>query len=118
MTNDYIKRNSRLIRFKPVISFSAEFISGLWNLKELNKGFKHGIKLIDDNEDINTKSPEQVFIIMMKIGGQVVKILFTDPLLPDSYMPGSWKANDLRIKFSSFMKKTKEASRSFWEKVI
>lgn len=118
LNTDYINKNARLIQFKPVIPLSKEFIHRLWNLDTLNKGFNKGIRLIQKYDDSGSKSPEQAFVEMMQTGGEIVKILFTDPLLPDSYIPDNWKADDLRNKFNSFIKQTREASRLFWEKIF
>ncbi len=118
LNSDYIKKCARIIQFKPEIEFSKEFISNLWDLEDLNTGFNNGLKLINKHNKFNSKRPEQAFINMMEIGGQIVKILFSDPMLPDCYVPGNWKANELRNKFNKFIKDSKKASKSFWNKIF
>jgi DNA-binding transcriptional regulator PaaX len=118
LNSEYIIKSSRIIQFKPEVEFTKEFISSLWNIRNLNSGFINGLLLINKYSKFNSMKPDQAFVNMMNIGGQIVKILFSDPVLPDCYLPENWKANELREKFNGFITKSREASRLFWEKIF
>jgi phenylacetic acid degradation operon negative regulatory protein len=118
LNSDYITKSARIIQFKPEVEFTKEFISSLWNIRNINTGFITGLQLINKKSKFNSMKPEQAFFNMMIIGGQIVKILFSDPVLPDCYLPDSWKANELRDKFNGFITTSREVSRSFWEKIF
>ena len=89
-STDYIKKNARIIEFRPVIEFSKKFINQLWNLEMVNREFLKGINLIQKHSSLIKNDPEQAFISMMETGNSIVKLLFTDPLLPELFYPKHW----------------------------
>jgi phenylacetic acid degradation operon negative regulatory protein len=118
LNTDYINKSARLIRFTPEKTFTVEFIIRLWEMNKINVGLGKGLELMARHENLSEQSPERAFVNLIKIGGQVVRILFTDPLLPACYLPPDWRAGHLRNKFAIFISQAKEKSKPFWEQIF
>ena len=111
-------KHCKTIRFFPVEKFGNEDINRIWKIALVNQNLTNGLKLLREKYNELTKlTPEQAFVNKILIGNQIVHLLFTDPLLPDRFLPSDWKGNKLRKEFTEWDKKVSEISKPFWSNI-
>ena len=109
----------RMIRFEVIADMSKIEAGRLWRLDNVNKAFQKGLDKIDKSmKSIQNLPPEKAFVMGMETSSEIVDTLFSDPLLPEQFLPRSWKGNDLREAFKEWTQLSSEQSRPFWEKVL
>ncbi|MBN2049360.1 MAG: hypothetical protein JW760_02865 [Spirochaetales bacterium] len=96
-----------------------EEISALWNLPEVNALCRQGLSIIEESRKrFRDFSPEEAFIEKMLRGGEIVEILFRDPLLPDIFLPAGWSGPELKREFSAWNRELTDLSKSIFDMTI
>ncbi len=96
-----------------------ERIPLLWKVKIINEEFKHSLEYIKKGcKEYDLSIPEEALKGKMIVGNKIVKQLFTDPLLPEQFLPNDWCGNELRKSFFEWDKLTTEKSRPYWEQIF
>jgi len=109
----------RIIKFYYFYNISNEEVKKLWKLDEVNRSFKYGLRIIKKSrEKLKTLSPDKGLIEEIIVGGKIVKILFKDPLLPKKFLSIDWQGEELKEKFSIWIKEIKKISKPYWEKIF
>ena len=90
-----------------------------WLVEKINQDFQKGLEKIGNStRKFNSLSPEQAFVEKMVVGGEIVSILFKDPLLPDIFLPKNWKGQELKEQFDRWIKALWKLSRPYWRKIL
>jgi phenylacetic acid degradation operon negative regulatory protein len=109
----------RMIRFEVMADMTKTEVVRLWKLDTVNKAFQKGLEKIQrSRKSLANLSPERAFVAGMETSSEIVNILFSDPLLPERFLPKSWKGNALREAFKEWNQVSSERSRPFWENVL
>jgi phenylacetic acid degradation operon negative regulatory protein len=112
-------KHCSIIKFKYLNGISKEEVISLWKLNKINKILDSGLKIINSkSKNLTLLSPEKVFIYYIITGGELVDILFQDPLLPDEFLPENWKGKELRNKFTVWSNAVSEISKPYWGRII
>jgi phenylacetic acid degradation operon negative regulatory protein len=111
----YIKQN-RLDLFRCVFTskISPDRIASLYNLKETGRKIHQAYKLQElsmaKNEQLSSPDAFKEYI---ELGDYLVKILFTDPLLPEELLPPNWPGRELRKLFHDWISAYKNQIEPF-----
>ncbi len=112
-------RHCSMVRFQYLNDMGKEDIIRLWKLNEINEILGSGLKIINNKtRDMASLSAEEAFVDRMLTGGEMVNILFKDPLLPDEFLPEGWNGKGLRNEFSVWVEAVSERSRPYWSKIF
>lgn len=104
-----------LTKMEFVSELTEERIQKLWKIDSINYDYKKGLDLIKTSSvKLENANPEEAFRLKMTTGNEIVQLLFTDPLLPDFYLPEDWKGTELRQAFVRWEKSVYEKSKLFW----
>lgn len=108
--------NCRMMHFSYLDDFSADDAAKLWNLKEINTGFKNGIRLIENHQkNFEAMNPEDAFRLRIELGNTIIPQLALDPLLPEMLLPENWYGREIREGYFQFDKELKEKSKLYWK---
>lgn len=111
--------NCRMIRFEVMAGMTKTEAGRLWKLDKVNKAFRKGLdKIQKSRKSVENLSPARAFVLGMETSSEIVDKLFSDPLLPERFLPRAWKGDDLREAFKEWNQLTSERSRPFWEKIL
>ena len=109
----------RLIRFESMDQMTRAEAVRIWKLDQVNREFGKGLTRIQKNlKTVIHLTPENAFVLGMEIGSEMVHLLFTDPLLPDRFLPEDWRGDALREAFKEWNQVTSEHARPFWEEIL
>ncbi|MBN1776928.1 MAG: hypothetical protein JW811_02295 [Clostridiales bacterium] len=109
----------RLIRFHNHKEFTPEQAATLWSLREINRDFLSGLKLLEAGlKKLDAVSPQQALVEKMTVGDAVVNILFSDPLLPPQFLPSDWQGETIRKTFFRFDDLSTKRSKPYWEQIF
>lgn len=109
----------RTIRFHPLQEFTRNEVAILWKLDEIIRECSRGLALLKEKlAELPGCTPEQALVEKMEVGGEVVPILFLDPLLPPEFLPENWHMDDLRQAFWEWDRAASAASKPYWEHIF
>jgi phenylacetic acid degradation operon negative regulatory protein len=109
----------RMIRFVSMDGITKADAARLWKLDLVNRAFRKGLDTVNRNlMSLGVLSPEEAFVRGMQISSEIVDILFKDPLLPDRFLPKTWKGEALRKAFNEWHRAASEQARPVWEKIF
>jgi DNA-binding transcriptional regulator PaaX len=113
------EKHCHVFRFHNLKDVPPDRLKKLWRTEELNRSFNHALQVLAKKENELTRySPEQALVQKMQVGGRMIDIIFQDPLLPAIYLPGDWKADELRHAFFTWDNKVTEIAKPYWGKII
>ncbi|MBN1523545.1 MAG: BlaI/MecI/CopY family transcriptional regulator [Spirochaetales bacterium] len=102
-TDDTKTACSDIVVFTPETPFAKKRIQELWQVEQVNRGMAGVCRQIQkEAAAAKSISPEEAFKRKIITGEKAVASLFSDPLLPDEYLPNDWNAVQLRILFQDF----------------
>lgn len=94
-------------------------VSRIWKTNEINNKFKTVLETVRVHIDkAAAYTPEEGLKYKMLIGNEIVNALFSDPMLPDMYLPSPWMGDELRAAFGNFDNTMTEIARPYIQKVI
>lgn len=114
----FANKHCRAIEFDFFDNITAEQISSLWKLGEINIEFERGLQIIYDSRvKIQHMSPADAYIERLLSGDSIVNILFKDPLLPEIYLPNDWAAQRLKSEFTLWDNQISKISKRYLENI-
>lgn len=109
----------RAIRFHPLQGLTQKEVVALWKLDETIRKCERGLALLTAKQaELSAWTPEQALVEKMEVGGEVVPILFLDPLLPPEFLPPNWRMDNLRQAFRDWDRAVSTASKPYWEHIF
>ncbi len=119
LKNIFENKNCKVISFSFYSKAELDKIPYLWRINKINNKFKESLKYIDDwSKKTDLSNPKEALIGKMTVGNNIVKQLFSDPLLPDQFLPKDWCGKKLRKAFFEWDKLTTEKSKPYWKKIF
>ena len=113
------KKLCEVVEINYLEDISREKVVRLWELKEINKKIKQGIKILEKSQrQIKTLSSAEALVEKMVVGNKIVKILFLDPLLPTIFLPKDWQGGKLKAMFGRWVKTINYTAKPYWIKIF
>lgn len=112
------RKDIKIIDFRFQDPLARDEIRKLWNIDKLNQQYETGLTIIGEARTNPCLSPERALVLKMEVGNEVVNLLFSDPLLPDEYLPANWKGNHLRKSFLKWDKEITKQSKPYWFEIF
>ncbi len=105
--------------FRPLKPIHADTAALLWDTRPIARAMRKSI--IAARKSLARASrmePEEAFAERYRTGGALVDALFRDPLLPPTFLPADWPADEARDLFNRFDSEMERRSRPFCDGVF
>jgi len=114
-----IKEHCKVLIYKEFFEIKNKSIGDLWKINKINNNLHKGIDKIREISNIKAElSPELSLIYKMRIGNEIIKLLISDPVLPQQFLPDNWIGVEIRKEFFLLDKELTEISKSYWNQIF
>lgn len=88
-------------------------------MDDVNSRMTEVLQIVREHLDkVSDYTSEQGLQYKILVGDEIVNALFNAPLLPEEFLPGDWKGEELRKVFVEFDKTMSKIARSYVDKVL
>lgn len=95
-------------------ALTERFSSSLWPRAELRRGYKRALRALEKSAArLPSLSPERAMVESFRLGGAAIRVLATDPLLPDAILFG-----EPRRQLHRAMLRYDELGREVWTELL
>lgn len=111
--------NGRLIVFRPRQKLTAEEVSRLWRVPQIQEEYLHGLQMLaDELTKLSRYSPEEAHVKRIEVGNRSVPLIYQDPLLPPRYLPDEWAGDRLKAAFFRWDEAVRGKAAAFWQEIF